>query len=75
MVLVALLFVALSMAPEAWAQALIEPQEAWHMSRAAMLLQAEGYSSVRDIKEGYIGNGRTTGWLTHKLPRQPCTDC
>ena len=141
MALVALLFAALSMAGEAWSQALIEPEQAWQQARAgkltiidvrtpqewrqsgvpkgaaratilpgddnssfmervrritggdkaapiamicrsgvrsqraAMMLRAEGYSNVQDIKGGFIGDGRTTGWVTRKLPKQPCPDC
>lgn len=37
-------------------------------ARAAAMLREAGFSDVRDVQEGMLGNGRSPGWIAGGLP-------
>jgi len=45
-------------------------------SKAAAVLAGAGFTNIRDVREGVLGNQKDgPGWLKHKLPTQPCRNC
>ncbi|MEE2655818.1 MAG: rhodanese-like domain-containing protein [Pseudomonadota bacterium] len=45
-------------------------------SKAAKILIGSGFTDIRDVAEGMMGNHNDgPGWLAHGLPVRPCTRC
>jgi rhodanese-related sulfurtransferase len=45
-------------------------------SKAADVLAAAGFTNIRDVREGMLGNQKDgPGWLKRRLPVRPCNNC
>lgn len=44
-------------------------------SRLQPILAQVGFTNVKHIPEGTLGNRKTPGWIAQGLPVEPCKDC
>jgi rhodanese-related sulfurtransferase len=44
-------------------------------SRIQPILVQAGFTDVRHVPEGMLGNRTTPGWIAQGLPTQPCANC
>jgi rhodanese-related sulfurtransferase len=44
-------------------------------SRIQPILTQAGFTNVRHVPEGMLGNRRSPGWIAQGLPTEPCSNC